>query len=144
MPGSNRILAGPVTIIARLLPLAVGGLFMALMPSAVSATTMTSASISITNLTITADQPFFLGSNNGSLIAKTGPDSFGNTNNDTVTVLGATAADASISTATAHAESTGTTFSNNGVMSITIPQTFNASSNVNLTTAGSFSLGSGL
>ena len=146
MVGCNRILAGLVTVNTRLLPLAIGGFLIALMPSAVFAATLTNASISITNLTITGDQSFVLLSDNGTVTAKTGLDSFGNISSQTNGISGATSADASISTATANANSTGASFNltaSSPAFSITVPQTFNASSSVTLT-SGSFSLSSGL
>ena len=137
-----RILAGRVTIDSRYLPLALGGLILALSPSGVFADTVTGASVSITDLTITANQNFVVLSDNGTVTATAGPDSFVNRSNQSLGISGATSASATISTSSAQADSTGTSFSLSG-SSIIVPQTFNASSSVNLT-GGSSSLSSGV
>jgi hypothetical protein len=126
----------------RLSQFVIGGCFLTLIPSGALAATITNAGISITDLTITGDQSFVVLSDNGTVSAKTGVDSFGHISSQTVGISGATSADATISTATAHADSTGTTFNLSG-LSITVPQTFNASSSVNLT-GGSSSISFGL
>ncbi len=138
---SARALTG-----ARGLQLSAIGLCFAVAPSSVFAATVTGASISIANLTISGDQSFVLLSDDGPLTAKAGPDSFANSSNQSSTVSGATSVNATISTSTAHADSTGTSFNltaSSPTFSISVPQTFNASSTVNLTGASS-SLSSGI
>jgi hypothetical protein len=138
---STRALIG-----ARGLPLSVIGLYFAVAPSSVFAATLTGASVSITNLTITGDQSFVVVSDNGTVTAKAGPDSSAQSSNQSLGISGATSANATIPTATAHADSTGSSFNitaSSPAFSISIPQTFNASSNVSLT-GGSSSLSSGV
>jgi hypothetical protein len=120
-----------VMINARLLHLAAVGFCLA-PPSGAFAGTVTSADITISNLTITADQGFVLASDNGPVTAQAGLDSFGNQAAQNFTVAGTTAANATISTSTAHADSTGPSFNSGSVQSFTIPATLNASSSVNL------------
>ena len=142
MVAFGHILAGRVTLKSRRLPLALGGLFLALSPVDVFADTVTSASVLITNLTITANQSFVVLSDNGPVTATAGPDSFGNSSNQSSSISGATSVNVAIATSSAQADSTGTTFYLSG-SSISVPQTFNASSSVNLT-GGSSSLSSGI
>jgi hypothetical protein len=122
-----------VMINTRLLHLAAVGFCLA-PPSGAFAGTVTSADITISNLTITADQGFVLVSDNGPVTAQAGLDSFGNQAAQNFTVAGTTAANATISTSTAHADSTGPSFNSGSplVQSFTIPATLNASNSVNL------------
>ena len=100
------------------------------------AAAVSNANITIQNLTISADQAFILSFASGTVSADAGPDSFGNASNRVSVILGPTTADASIATATAHADSSIPTVSTNLVTSITLAGGLNASSSVNLTGSG--------
>jgi hypothetical protein len=128
-----------VMINTRLLQLAAIGPFLALTPTGAFAGTITSADLTISNLTISsADVNFFLIDTSAQVTAQAGPDSFGNHNSQTFDTTGTTAADATIPTATAHADKTGSQFSVFGPgLSITDPATVNVSSSVNLIGASS-------
>jgi hypothetical protein len=130
-----------VMINARLLQLAAVGFCLA-PSSGAFASTITSADITISNLTITSDQSFHLASDNGPVTAQAGLDSFGHSSGQTFPISGTTAADATISTSTAHADSTGPSF-NLSSSSVTVPTTSSVSSSVNLV-GGSSSLSSGI
>jgi hypothetical protein len=108
-------------------------------PGVAFATTMTNAAITITDLTISADQVFTLNFNNGSVTSQTGLDSFGNQNNQTMPIsdTGATTASASIATASANASNSDPLPNTSNVMTVPIPGTVSASSSVNLSGASS-------
>jgi hypothetical protein len=122
-----------VMINARLLQLAAVGFCLA-PSSGAFASTITSADITISNLTISGDQSFSWSFNNGTVTAQAGLDSFANQNAQTLTIsnLGATSANAAIATSTANAANTIPLTSGSGT-SISIPGTVSASSTVNLT-----------
>ena len=93
---------------------------------------VSTASITVQNLTISADQGFVLSSDGGTVSAAAGPDSFGNASTQAFPILGATSADAAIATAIAHAGSSIPLLSSGLVTSITLAGNINASSSVTL------------
>jgi hypothetical protein len=125
----------------RLLQLAAIGLGLALVPSGALATTITSADIAISNLTISGGQSFFLSFDNGTVTAQAGPDSSANQTAQTLPISNATpttatSANATITTSTASATNSNPLPSSSGTLA-SIPGTVSASSSVNLVSPGS-------
>jgi len=135
---------------ARLLQFAMMGFVFAMAPCSASAVTTTSASLSITSLTISSNLSFALVVGDlGGVSVSTGLDSFGNAQNNNKAIGGVVATNAGIPTASAHADANVSSADICCPTSITVPNAsqtlglYNASSSVTLTSA-SFSKSSGL